>query len=63
MTTSAPVSPAPTPLAAATVPDPDTCSTCPHPLEQHDAIALRYCAATMAAALGRGCICQSSTPV
>jgi hypothetical protein len=33
------------------------CSTCPHLLDRHDALALRYCAATMASALTRGCIC------
>jgi hypothetical protein len=36
-----------------------TCATCPHANERHDAIALRFCAATMVQALNRGCICPS----
>ena len=36
------------------------CETCPHPLGAHDAISLRFCAATLAAALPRGCVCPSS---
>lgn len=35
-----------------------TC-TCGHGDEDHDAIARRYCAATIAAALPRGCICSA----
>jgi len=31
--------------------------TCGHRVEDHDAIARRYCAATIAAVLPRGCIC------
>jgi len=33
---------------------------CPHPLDQHDAIAQRFCTATSAGALSRGCICLRS---
>jgi len=33
-----------------------TCA-CGHRVEDHDAIARRYCAATIAAVLPRGCIC------
>jgi hypothetical protein len=33
--------------------------TCGHPMDVHDAIAARYCRATLAGALPRGCICVS----
>jgi hypothetical protein len=36
------------------------CDMCPHPLDQHDAIARRFCTATSAGALSRGCICLRS---
>ena len=36
------------------------CDMCPHPLDQHDAIARRFCTATSAGALSRGCICTGS---
>ena len=36
------------------------CDMCPHPLDQHDAIAQRFCTATSAGALSRGCICTGS---
>jgi hypothetical protein len=36
------------------------CDMCPHPLDQHDAIAQRFCTATSAGALSRGCICTRS---
>jgi hypothetical protein len=36
------------------------CDMCPHPLDQHDAIAQRFCTATSAGALSRGCICPRS---
>jgi hypothetical protein len=36
------------------------CDMCPHPLDQHDAIAQRFCTATAAGALSRGCICTRS---
>jgi hypothetical protein len=35
------------------------CSACPHDLDQHDRISLRYCSATTAATMTRGCICAS----
>ena len=35
------------------------CDMCPHPLDQHDAIAQRFCTATSAGALSRGCICTT----
>jgi hypothetical protein len=34
------------------------CSVCAHPMRAHDAIGARFCAATMAGALDRGCVCQ-----
>ena len=36
------------------------CAVCPHPLAAHDAISLRFCHATQAAATTRGCVCPSS---
>jgi hypothetical protein len=35
-----------------------TCATCPHPQDTHDVIAARYCAATLAMAITRGCVCK-----
>ena len=34
------------------------CPACVHPEETHDVIATRFCAATTAGALPRGCACQ-----
>jgi hypothetical protein len=34
-----------------------TCPACPHPAALHDAIGARFCRATMAKALSRGCVC------
>ena len=36
------------------------CAVCPHALAAHDAISLRFCHATQAAATTRGCVCPSS---
>lgn len=36
------------------------CEMCPHALSAHDAISQRYCSATRAAALTRGCVCPSA---
>ena len=36
--------------------DDPTCDVCPHPVVDHDAIALRFCRATMASAIVRGCV-------
>lgn len=36
----------------------ETCSVCGHPMRAHDAIGSRFCAATMAGALTRNCVCQ-----
>ncbi|MGW6442817.1 RGCVC family protein [Lentzea sp. NPDC055074] len=35
-----------------------SCAVCPHARHEHDPLGARYCAATMAAALTRGCICR-----
>jgi hypothetical protein len=34
------------------------CAVCDHDLLDHDAIDLRYCRATQAQVLSRGCICR-----
>jgi hypothetical protein len=34
------------------------CDVCTHPVAEHDGIALRFCRATAAAALDRGCVCR-----
>jgi hypothetical protein len=41
----------------APAPAPALCG-CGHPLQRHDAIAARFCEATVAGALTRGCICK-----
>ncbi len=35
-----------------------TCDMCVHPLDDHDRVARRYCAATSANAMDRGCVCK-----
>jgi hypothetical protein len=35
------------------------CDVCPHPHADHDAIAARFCSATMKDAISRGCVCRS----
>jgi hypothetical protein len=35
------------------------CPACPHPLPQHDPIGVRYCLATTAGAMERGCVCRA----
>jgi hypothetical protein len=35
------------------------CAVCEHELSKHDTIARRYCEATKARALSRGCLCRS----
>lgn len=37
----------------------EACTACAHPLSTHDTIEARYCRATTALALARGCICGS----
>jgi hypothetical protein len=39
-----------------------TCPACPHPLVTHDAIGTRFCRATIARALPRGCTCPAHEP-
>lgn len=34
------------------------CAVCPHPWHEHDPLGVRYCAATTASGLSRGCICR-----
>jgi hypothetical protein len=38
--------------------DDPRCGVCPHPVADHDGIGLRFCRATLAAALDRGCVCR-----
>lgn len=33
------------------------CAACPHGRDAHDRIGTRFCAATIAGALSRGCVC------
>ena len=35
----------------------DACDACVHSLSSHDAISLRFCQATVTAALSRACVC------
>lgn len=37
-----------------------TCPSCPHRVEDHDAIGLRYCAATLQMTMTRGCVCKGA---
>jgi hypothetical protein len=37
---------------------PAGCPACTHPVEVHDTTATRFCAATTARALARGCVCR-----
>lgn len=37
------------------------CPVCPHPTNAHDPIARRFCSATRAGALSRGCQCSSES--
>jgi hypothetical protein len=37
---------------------PDLCRTCGHPLSAHDAISLRWCAASELGGANRACICS-----
>jgi hypothetical protein len=38
--------------------EPDVCRTCGHPLSAHDAISLRWCAASDLGVDNRACICS-----
>ncbi len=47
------------------VPDPvipPACAACPHERDAHDRLGTRFCAATVAGDLRRGCICVGGTP-
>ena len=35
----------------------EMCDVCSHPMSAHDTISARFCAATVAGALARGCVC------
>jgi hypothetical protein len=37
-----------------------SCDVCPHPVVHHDAIGLRFCRATLASAIVRGCVCRAA---
>lgn len=39
-----------------------TCPVCPHPLDTHDRISARYCSATTAGGVDRGCVCVGAQP-
>ncbi|UOZ08596.1 RGCVC family protein [Amycolatopsis sp. WQ 127309] len=52
---------APAPDALETSATGPQCPNCPHPLDAHDAIARRYCAATAAGqGVDRGCVCGTA---
>jgi hypothetical protein len=61
---TAPVTTAPpVPVAAAgdvAAEDAADCSACPHPLSAHDPIGLRFCRATRAGDISRGCACRGA---
>ena len=48
--------PAPAPQAE----DDTRCGSCPHPLADHDPIGLRFCRATRAGDITRGCVCRTA---
>ncbi len=46
------------PTSTLTAVAPGSCSVCPHPWANHDALGVRFCSATMVSAKARGCICR-----
>jgi hypothetical protein len=38
-----------------------TCAVCPHEWDAHDSIGIRFCSATVAGRLHRGCVCVGDT--
>jgi hypothetical protein len=38
-----------------------TCAVCPHAWDTHDPIGIRYCSATAAGKIKRGCVCVGNT--
>ncbi len=59
MTAPAPLTPV-VPTSAVTTAAGALCDACPHPLAAHDPIGLRFCHATVAQAITRGCSCRTS---
>jgi hypothetical protein len=45
------------PQATAVEPGED-CPACPHPMAAHDPIGTRFCRATVAGSVQRGCVCR-----
>ncbi|WNV89279.1 RGCVC family protein [Umezawaea sp. Da 62-37] len=43
--------------AEITPPAATACAACAHPLADHDALGVRFCTASAASGLSRGCIC------
>jgi hypothetical protein len=54
VTASAPTGSSP----ALTASDEAGCPACPHSLDAHDPIGVRFCRATAEASLERGCVCR-----
>ncbi|MGM1062244.1 RGCVC family protein [Saccharothrix sp. Mg75] len=40
---------------------PVPCSACHHPVDAHDPLARRFCSATEAGGLSRGCLCSGES--
>lgn len=38
-----------------------SCAACPHPANAHDPLARRFCSATLASDLHRGCLCSDGS--
>jgi hypothetical protein len=53
-------SPSTTTLLEPASADRATCAACPHPLAEHDPIGLRFCRATTAGNVERGCVCRTA---
>ncbi|HEX4703289.1 MAG TPA: RGCVC family protein [Pseudonocardiaceae bacterium] len=47
-----------TPEPEATETTEETCPACTHPMSAHDVIGARFCVATTAGGLSRGCACH-----
>ncbi|QYN38279.1 RGCVC family protein [Pseudonocardia sp. DSM 110487] len=51
--------------STAHAPEADTdlrCAACPHDRDAHDPIGTRFCTATIAGGLSRGCVCVGLAP-
>ncbi|MEV0246983.1 RGCVC family protein [Nocardia sp. NPDC050712] len=44
-----------------TATDDDACPACTHPRDSHDRISQRFCEATSAGQLDRGCVCPAKS--